>query len=66
MTERTAKEQLRPMPGSFTAGTVLHLLAEVVRADAAMADDPVAGERGRADSTALFVVGLGIDAVHPR
>ncbi|MFO0800519.1 MAG: hypothetical protein U0804_23880 [Gemmataceae bacterium] len=66
MTERTAKEQLRAMLGSFTAGTVLHLLAEVVRADADNADDPVAGERGRAVESALFVVGLGIDAAHPR
>jgi hypothetical protein len=65
MTERTAKEQLRAMLGSFTAGTVLHLLAEVIRADDG-ADDPVAGERGRAVESALFVVGLGIDAVHPR
>lgn len=65
MTERTAKEQLRAMLGSFTAGTVLHLLAEVVRADADEAD-ALAGERGRAVESALFVVGLGIDAAHPR
>jgi len=69
MTEDEAKQQLRMMLGSLTAGSVLHLLAELFREDAADArrdgDDLAAGECERVDA-ALFVVGLGIDAARPR
>lgn len=65
MNERTAKEQLRAMLGLFTAGTVLHLLAEAIRDDADKAD-ALAGERVRVVESALFVVGLGIDAALPQ
>ena len=64
MTESKAKDHLRAMLASFTAGTVLHLLAEVIRADAREADD-LAVERGVAVEKTLFVVGLGIDAALP-
>lgn len=66
MTERTAKEQLRAMIGSFTLGTVLHLLAEVVQADADRAGDDRDAERCRLVEATLFVFGLGIDAARPR
>ena len=66
MNEHEAKEQLRAMLDSFTAGTVLHLLAEVIRADAREAGDDRAVERGVAVEATLFVVGLGIAAALPR
>ena len=65
MTEMKAKEHLRTMPASFTAGTVLHLLAEVIQADAREAGNDWAVERGVAVEATLFVVGLGIDAALP-
>lgn len=69
MSENDAKEQLRQMLGSLTAGSLLHLLAEVFREDAADArldgDDLAADECEKVDAT-LFVVGLGIDAARPR
>lgn len=66
MTESKAKEYLRAMLASFTAGTVLHMLAEVIRVDAREAGDDLAVERGVAVEATLFVVGLGIDAALPR
>ncbi len=69
MSENVAKEQLRQMLGSLTAGSVLHLLAEVFREDAEAArragDDLAADECENIEAT-LFVVGLGIDAARPR
>jgi len=69
VSENDAKVQLRVMLGSLTAGSVLHLLAEVFREDADAArrdgDDLAAEECERVDAT-LFVVGLGIDASRPR
>jgi hypothetical protein len=69
VTENDAKEQLRQMLGTLTAGSVLHLLAEVFREDAEAArqdgDDLATEECERVDAT-LFVVGLGIDAARPR
>jgi hypothetical protein len=69
VTEDAAKQQLREMLDTLTAGSVLHLLAEVFREDAEVArrtgDDLAAAECERVDA-ALFVVGLGIDAAHPR
>ena len=65
MNERTAKEQLRAMLGLFTAGTVLHLLAEAIRDDADKAA-ALAGERVRVVESPLCVVALGIDASLPQ
>lgn len=69
MSESDAKVQLREMLASLTAGSVLHLLAEVFREDAEVArregDDPAADECENIEAT-LFVVGLGIDAARPR
>ena len=69
MSENEAKQQLREMLGTLTAGSVLHLLAEVFREDAEVArrdgDDLAADECENIEAT-LFVVGLGIDAARPR
>jgi pilus assembly protein TadC len=65
VTENTAKDHLRAMLASFTAGMVLHMLAEVIRADADQAGDDLAFERGVAVEKTLFVVGLGVDAALP-
>jgi len=57
------------MLGTLTAGSVLHLLAELFaeQADAArrVGDDLTAGRCENAEAT-LFVVGVGIDAACPR
>lgn len=69
MTEDAAKQQLRQMLDTLTAGSVLHLLAEVFREQAEAArrdgDDLAADECENVEAT-LFVVGLGIDAARPR
>ena len=69
MSESEAKKQLRQMLGSLTAGSVLHLLAEVFReaAEAARRDgDNIAADECEKVDATLFVVGLGIDAARPR
>jgi len=57
------------MLGTLTAGSVLHLLAELFaeQAEAARrdADDLAAKQCNNAEAT-LFVVGVGIDAACPR
>jgi hypothetical protein len=69
MTEEKARRYLSRMLNSFTPGTVLHLLAEVLR-DAEEARlgglDELAEKRLRNAEAALFVVGLGVDAACPR
>lgn len=69
MTEKKAKRQLRRMLDDFTAGTVLHFLADLFREDAEEAhkagDDLAAGQCQRVEAT-LFVVGMGVDAAKPR
>ena len=69
MTENRARTQLRRMLGTLTAGSVLHLLAELFaeQAEAArrVGDDLTAGRCENAEAT-LFVVGLGVDAACPR
>jgi hypothetical protein len=69
VTEKRAKKQLRRMLDCFTAGTVLHFLADLCRDDAEEArragDDLAAGQCQRVEAT-LFVVGMGIDAARPR
>ncbi|MBN9519776.1 hypothetical protein J0H58_14840 [bacterium] len=69
MTEDAAREHLRAVLDVFTAGTVLHLLAEVVREDGAearRAGDERTADRCEDAAAALFVVGLGIDAALPQ
>jgi hypothetical protein len=54
---------------TLTAGSVLHLLAELFEADAdaaRKAGDALAAERCGAVASTLTVVGLGIDAACPR
>jgi len=54
---------------NLTAGSVLHLLADLYREDAEEAErveDAVAYERLKAAECALFVVGIGVDAACPR
>lgn len=69
MTEKKAKRELRRMLDDFTAGTLLHFLADLFHDDAEEArqagDDLAAGQCQRVEAT-LFVVGIGIDAARPR
>jgi hypothetical protein len=69
VTQKKVKKQLRRMLDDFTAGTVLHFLADVFHEDAEEAgragDDLAAGQCRRVEA-ALFVLGLGIDAARPR
>lgn len=62
MTEQQAKRHLTKMLGSFTPGSILHLLAEVVVSAEA---DGERAEQSRQVEHALIVVGLGIDALLP-
>jgi hypothetical protein len=69
MTEAQAKAQLRRMLRSLTPGSILHLLAELHRqsAERARRDGNEVAYRRYADAqAALFVFGLGLDAVCPR
>lgn len=63
MTEHQAKQQLSDLLARFTPGSLLHLLAEVLRDSAG--DQVAAAEPLRDAVGALFVVGIGIDAVMP-
>ena len=68
MTESQIKTQLKAMMVARTPGTVLHLLGEIFRerADAAQrGNDPGAHERAKNVESALFVVGMGVDAAYP-
>ncbi len=68
MSEKQAKRHLRKMLGSFTPGSILHLLADLFRQEAEKArrdGDPAAYEHCRIVENALFVIGLGIEAVVP-
>jgi hypothetical protein len=69
MTENAAKEHLLAVLDVFTAGTVLHLLAEIVReegAESRRAGDSLTANRCEQAAVALFVMGLGIDAALPQ
>jgi hypothetical protein len=68
MTETQAKQQLRRMLASLTAGSLLHLLADLFReaADRPRRRDRRVCDKLREVAAALFVVGLGVDAVCPR
>jgi hypothetical protein len=62
MNEQQAKRHLTKILGSFTAGSILHLLAEVVAS--AEADGERAAQSRQVEH-ALIVLGLGIDAMLP-
>jgi hypothetical protein len=65
MTEPQAKATLRRLLRSLTAGSLLHLLAELYRESAVRIRSKDA-DKIREVAAALFVVGLGVDAVCPR
>jgi len=68
MTEKQAKKQLTKMLDHFTAGSILHLLGDVVAKSAEEArakDDARQFEQCKTVEHALVVVGLGIDAARP-
>ena len=67
--EATAKAQLSRILGSFTPGSVLHLLSdlfETAAKEARQADDAALFERCKVVQHALFVVAMGVDAALPR
>jgi hypothetical protein len=69
MNDQLAKQQLEEMLESFTAGSILHLLAELYKAYAEQAQedgDVIAVEQCQIVEACLFAVGLGIDAACPR
>jgi hypothetical protein len=69
MTESQIKRQLRRMLHSLTAGSLLHLLADLFRESADRTRprrDKPASDKLRDVAATLFVVGLGLDAVRPR
>lgn len=64
-----AKRLLADMLVNFTAGSILHLLGELLRERAeqeADDDDDDGVEQAREAESALYVVGLGLDSVCPR
>lgn len=63
MDEHHAKQLLTDMLARFTAGSILHLLAEVLRDGAA--DQQAVAEPLRDAVGALYVLGLGLDALTP-
>jgi hypothetical protein len=68
MNEKQAKRQLERMLQSFTAGSVLHLLADLHREAASQArrdDDAKTYQQCRLVEQALVVVGMGVDAARP-
>lgn len=69
MSEVQARKQLRQMLGSLTAGSVLHLLSELFTESARRAERRGNGtmqKQAQEVASALFVVGLGVDAAYPR
>jgi hypothetical protein len=68
MTDAEAKDQLGRLLDRYTVGSVLHLLADVVRDHgeaARLAGDEDRFDRYRQAEAVLYVVGLGIDAALP-
>ena len=62
MNEAQAKQLLRDLLTRFTAGSILHLLAEVLK-DQAGEQDETTHEAVRDALGALFVLGVGLNAV---
>lgn len=68
MNEKKAKRHLKRMLRSFTAGSVLHLLADLYRQsaeEARQADDARTYRQCKLVEHALVVVGMGVDAASP-
>ncbi len=68
MNERQAKRQLERMLRSFTAGSVLHFLADLHREaanEARQADDAMTYRQCKLIEQTLVVVGMGVDAARP-
>lgn len=66
MTSDDVKDRLRAMRQTHSVGSILSLLAEVVKdeADAEFASgDLAAEEQSQLVTSALFAVGLGLDAI---
>jgi len=68
MKEEEAKQQLKRMLQSFTAGSILHLLGDLFGESAKKVgrQNQQASKRHKMVEATLFVVGLGIDAVSPK
>lgn len=69
MTEETAKKHLAQMLKSFTAGSILHMLADLFNESAEqdrLNDETTRAEQCRTVGTALVVMGYGVDAAVPR
>jgi len=69
MSEAQAREGLRRMLRTLTAGSLLHLLTELYRDSSeqtATKADPQIRRKAQEVAATLFVVGIGIDAVCPR
>lgn len=69
MNELQAKRQLKKMLRSLTAGSILHLLAEIFRESAEEAkqeNDLTSHRQFTLVEKALIVVGMGIDAANPQ
>lgn len=69
VSEKQSKRQLQRMLGAFTAGSILHLLADLHRdaaREARRAGDAKAYRQCKTVEHALFVTGMGIDAASPR
>ena len=69
MTAKRAKSTLNKMLTTLTGGSILHLLGEVfedLSEEARRSNEAQQAEQLRQAANALFVVGLGVDAVCPR
>ena len=69
MSEAQAKQHLKDILASFSPGTILHLLGQVIReAEEARLGglDEVAEERVRDAEACLWVASYGIEAALPR
>ena len=69
MTEPQAKKPLRRMLLSLTPGSILHALSDVYYDEAERAGrqgDERRRQQCQSVATALFVMGLGVDATCPR
>ena len=69
MTDSEANKHLRAILGAYTHGSVLHLLADLLRdADekARRAGNDAKHQRFAEVAATLYVVGIGIDAACPR
>lgn len=69
MTEKQAKRQIKKMLRSYTAGSVVHLLADIYAERAAKAvrrHDMVLSDRCKQVQHALIVLGMGVDSVRAK